>query len=215
LERKIVATAEPFPLRSKPGEVWAYNNTGYVLLGVILETLDKRPYAESLAARITGPLGMKETFFTSERILVPNRATGYGTRQGKIVEASYLNMDWPYAAGSLESSARDLIRFDRALVQGKLLPSDLWKAMRTEVVLPGGKTTGYGLGLDISKLGERPVLGHSGGIHGFNSDWVHVPDLGISVVVLINSDGMDPRGDYTASKIAQRLLALADASLKP
>ncbi len=97
----ILATVESFPLDFEPGTKWHYSNTGYEVLGMLIEKFDGRKYATSLKARILDPLGMTETYFVSEKDVVKHRAQGYTLKNGDFAHAGYLNMDWPYAAGSI------------------------------------------------------------------------------------------------------------------
>ncbi len=189
----IIKTVESAQLDFEPGTKWHYSNSGYELLGMIIEKLDTRPYEESLKARILTPLGMDHTYFTGENRLVPHRAQGYSNSNVGFLHSQYLNMDWPYAAGSIESTVLDLAKWDEALYSDKILSQDQLKEMWSPTKLADGSIQPYGFGWQVSKMNDQNIVEHSGGIHGFTSFIRRCPSLGISVVVLTNSDsGGDP-----------------------
>lgn len=187
----IIKVVSNLPMDFEPGSKWNYNNTGYELLGMIIEKLDKRPYADSLKARILDPLDMKNTYFTSERTIVKHRARGYSSDQNVVRNAMYINMDWPYAAGSMESTVLDLVKWDAALYGDKILPQSALKQMWTPTKLTDGKVEKYGFGWHMESQNAIPIVEHSGGIPGFTSDIRRAPSKGLTVVVLTNTQGSD------------------------
>lgn len=186
------------PLEFAPGSKWNYNNTGYVMLGMIIEKLDGRPFAASLETRITKPLGMNQTYFTSERTLVPNRAQGYVKTKTGFENCAYLNMDWPFAAGSMESSVPDMAKWDAALYGDKILPQSALAEMWTPTTLTTGAKQPYGYGWGVDVKNKVPFIHHGGGIYGFLTHFGRVPSKGWSVVVLTNAESADPGGDAEA-----------------
>jgi len=186
------------PLEFAPGSKWSYNNTGYVMLGMIIEKLDGRPFAASLESRITKPLGMNQTYFTSERTLVPNRAQGYVKTKTGFENCAFINMDWPYAAGSMESTVVDMAKWDAALYGEKILPQTVLAEMWTPTTLTTGAQQPYGFGWGVDKKKNIPFIHHGGGIPGFVTHFGRVPSKGWSVVVLANSENADPDGDVAA-----------------
>ena len=178
-------------LEFEPGTKWAYNNSGYFLLGAIIEKVTGKTYAEALQERIFDPLGMKASGYDLSTPLIPKRASGYALAGGKYVNAPYLDMTIPYAAGSLYSTVEDLYLWDRALYTDKLLKDDLKKQMFT----PGLRDYGFGWSIRKTKLDdektELDVVRHNGGIHGFNTVLVRVPEKKELVVLLDNTS----RGD--------------------
>lgn len=206
----ILKTVETAPLEFKPGTKWNYNNTAFEVLGMIVEKLDHRKYAESLKARILGPLGMTSTYFTSERTIVKHRAQGYTEGQGGKgwEHAPYLNMDWPFAAGSIESCTLDLAKWDAALYGDRILPQSALKQMWTPTRLADGKTQDYGFGWSLGKQNGVPIVEHGGGIHGFITFIRRAPSHGLTVIVLTNSGG------GPADKIAAEAMGIVDLALK-
>ncbi len=194
--RAIVKTVETYPLEFAPGTKWNYNNTGYEILGLLIEKLDGRPFADSLRERITKPLGMNQTYFVSERDLVPNRAKGYSSGKNGFRHAPYLDMSWPYAAGSMESTVLDLAKWDAALYGDKILSAASKEASWTETKLADGKVQGYGFGWGLDKVNSVQTISHGGGIHGFLSMISRTPSASFTTIVLMNTDspskGVDP-----------------------
>ena len=195
------------PLDFAPGSKWNYSNTGYEILGMVIEKLDKRPYAASLQARILDPLGMKQTYFTSERSIVKRRAQGYSQNPGQTQHAPYLNMDWPYAAGSMESTVLDLAKWDAALYGEEILPQALLKQMWSPTKLSTGKVQDYGFGWGVLKVNDIPVVEHGGGIHGFATDIRRAPSKGLTVIVLENND------EGNSVPVARKIMSMVDPAL--
>ncbi|WNG50444.1 serine hydrolase [Archangium minus] len=196
-------------LEFEPGTKYSYNNSGYFLLGAIIEKLTGMSYAQALRQRIFEPLGMKGTGYDVAMEVLPKRASGYQLGLNGYVNAPYLDMSLPYAAGSLYSTVEDLYLWDRALYQDKLLPAPLKQQMFT----PGLEQYAYGWSVKPLKLNdgktEVATIGHSGGINGFNALLVRVPARKELVVVLDNTS----RGDKLGSLVAGLLSILHD--IKP
>ncbi len=176
-----------------PGSAWAYSNSGYVLVGAVLEAIARRPWHASVGAMLE-PLGIRRTIYGDDRAVVPAMADGYSTApDGKVARAALLSMTQPHAAGALLSTVDDLWRWNLALHGGRLLSADSYRRMTTP---EGGPATQarYGFGLMTGTLRGEPVLQHGGGIHGFLSLLCWLPESRLSVVVLRNSDGpgLDP-----------------------
>lgn len=207
--RGIVATVEKMPLEFEPGSQWRYNNSAYEILGLLIEKYDGRPFEKSLQERILKPLGMDQTYFTSQSTIVKRRAQGYSPRGRAVFNADFLDMSWPYAAGSMESTVLDLAKWDAALYGDRILPQSVLRQMWTRTRLTTGKEQDYGFGWDVKDVNGNRVIAHNGGIHGFISNIRRVPEKGLTVVVLTNSDGSDCDG------ITTRLLGFLDPTLKP
>ena len=204
----ILKTVENAPLDFPPGTSWHYNNSGYEVLGLLIEKLDGRKYEASLHARILDPLKMSHTYFTSERTVVKNRAQGYDPHEGFWQHAAYLNMDWPYAAGSIESTTLDLAKWDAALYGEKVLSQADFKTMWTPTVLPSGKTEPYGFGWQLDSMNGFAIVQHGGGIHGFITFIRRAPARGLTVIVLTNSGSSNP------GAMADDIMGIVDPALK-
>jgi CubicO group peptidase (beta-lactamase class C family) len=180
---EILAFFKDKPLDFAPGTKFAYSNSNYQVLGVILEKVSGQSYGDLLRHRLFDPLGMADTGLDSDDLVLARRAQGYRREGGRIVQARSESMSVPWAAGSIYSTTDDLLKWDRALFSGRVVSPASLSAMTT----PG--LGGYGLGLEISRSGEVTVIRHTGGIEGFNSYMASVPDRRIAVIVLANVNG--------------------------
>ncbi|MCP3100223.1 serine hydrolase [Myxococcus sp. K15C18031901] len=190
-------------LAFEPGTQFSYNNSGYFLLGAIIEKVTGKSYAKALQERIFTPVGMKDSGYDVSATVLPKRASGYVLRPTGYLNAPYIDMGLPYAAGSLYSTVGDLYRWDRALSQGKLLPKPLEERMFT----PGLRNYAFGWSVKSLKLDdgktEVATQSHGGGINGFNTFLVRVPASKEVVIVLDNTS----RGDKV-EELARGLLSI-------
>lgn len=201
------------PMQFAPGERWAYNNSGYILLGAIVEKASGKTYEAFVKERIFQPLGMTASYYDRTEPIIPKRAPGY-TREGdQPRNARYLSMTQPYAAGSLASTVDDLARWDGSQYTETLLKKASLERAWTPYVLKDGKPTGYGYGWGVSKLRGRRAISHGGGIFGFSTYAVRLPDERVYVAVLCNSDSPSADPGYVAKKIAA--LAVGDPFAEP
>lgn len=190
------------PMLFAPGERFDYNNSGYFLLGAIIEKISGQSYAKFLEQRIFIPLGMTHTAYEGNERTKGARAAGHSKGETSYVAAMPLSMSQPYAAGSLVSSVDDLARWEKAIAGGKLLKQASWKKAFTPYTLTNGKTTGYGYGWEIGRLNGASKMAHGGGINGFSTYALRVPEKKVFVAVLSNkeSGGTDPQ--MVANKVA-------------
>lgn len=202
----LVALFRDAPAVSKPGEVWAYNNSGYVLLGAIIEKVTGKAWHEALEERITRPLGL-----TSIRDGVAGEAASPAMAQGYTGEASaaaaksqYIHMSAPGAAGSLIGTVGDLAKWAQALHHGQVVDAAHYKLMITPTTLPDGSTRPYGFGLGLDPLRGHPAIGHNGGIFGFNTDSIYIPEADLFIAVFLNSDA-----PQTGTGVVMRRIAAA------
>jgi D-alanyl-D-alanine carboxypeptidase len=210
---ELVDAFKKEPMQFAPGERWAYNNSGYILLGAIVEKASGKTYEAFVRERIFQPLGMASSCYDRTEAIVPKRAPGY-TREGdQPRNARYLSMTQPYAAGSLASTVDDLARWDASLYTEKLLKKASLDRAWTPYVLKNGKATGYGYGWGVSTLRGRRAISHGGGIFGFSTYAVRLPDERLYVAVLCNSDSPAADPEYLGKKIAA--LAVGDPFPEP
>jgi CubicO group peptidase (beta-lactamase class C family) len=182
---------EPFDF--PPGAEYRYNNSGYYLLGMIIEAAGGRPYDEYLEQEIFGPLGLTRSAYCHEREIVPGRAQGYENEEGELVNDDPISMNTPGAAGALCSTVPDLLAWSTALRSGSVVRHDSYKAMTTPARLGDGSPTGYGFGLGLRPLGDHFRVAHTGGINGFAAVMAHYPGADLDVVVLSNTATSVPR----------------------
>lgn len=189
-----------------PGEGWLYNNSGYVLVGAVIEKASGQPWHEYLRREIFEPLGMDHTGYGNQaERLIPGHVTGYTRGADGPVRARYLSMTQPHAAGALVSTVDDLLRWNRALHDGGLLQPSSHAAM-VEMAGKAGESD-YGFGIVVGELRGQPLYEHGGGIFGFSTHLMYLPESGLTVAVLQNSDvGTD---GHNPGQTARRLAAFA------
>lgn len=170
------------PLLFPPGTQARYSNSGYILLGMVVEKVSAEPYATFLQRHIFDPLGMHDTGVDNGTDVVENLASGYRLQDGKLVHAEFVDMRIPFAAGDMYSTPADLARWEEGLYGGKLLHPDSLKRMLT----PG--TGDFGLGVVVKQDQGELAISHTGGIQGFVADLRYYPDKRIAVVVLSNTE---------------------------
>ena len=201
------------PLEFEPGTQFSYNNSGYFLLGAIIERVSGTSYASFLEQRIFTPLGMKDTAYEGvERSSAP-RAIGYSAQEKGFAPAQPLSMSQPYAAGALVSTVDDLAKWDAAIASGKLLKPASWKMAFTSYKLSPEKSTDYGYGWGVGTLQGAPMVDHGGGINGFRTHALRLPQQKIFVAVLSNADSGNANPEVLAKKAAA--LAIGKPFMEP
>lgn len=203
---KLVDSFKDQPVDFAPGERWAYNNSGYVLVGAVIEAASGKPWHVQLDESLFAPLGLTHTRWGADDALVPGMTRGYTVRDERVAPAAFLSMTQPHAAGALVSTVDDLHRWNRALHGGKVLGAELYTAMTT----PAGvaRDANYGFGIMRGTLRGRTQLQHGGGIFGYASHLLYVPEGEVSVAVLQNADAT-VGGKADPAVIALRLAAFA------
>ena len=156
----LIARFKDRPLAFAPGEKMSYSNSGYILLGAVIEKVSGQSYADFLRARILDPLKMNATGYDRLDTLIKGRAAGYSDKGGNWVNAAHIDMSIPHAAGALYSTVEDLYLWDQALYTDKLLSAKSKESMFT----PGLNNYGYGFG--ITTPNNRKMMSHGGGING-------------------------------------------------
>jgi D-alanyl-D-alanine carboxypeptidase len=190
------------PLEFEPGAAHRYNNSGYFLLGAIIEKVSGQPYADFLAQRIFTPLGMNDTAYEGKERGKAVRAPGHTRGAAGFGPSTVVSMSQPYAAGALVSTVDDLARWDAAVSAGKLLKPATWQRAFARTNLTDGKTINYGYGWMVGSLRGVPSIGHGGGINGYNTYALRVPSEHVYVAVLRNTDSGTADPDTVASKVA-------------
>jgi len=226
LYRLMLSTKPLYPY--EPGTVWAYSNTAYVLLGLIVQKVAGEPYGAFYERRLFERAGLADTAVDDAADVVPARASGYTPDPGAASQfdnASFISMTIPGGAGSMRSTSEDLCRWHEALFGGRVLAPESVKQMITPQRLKDGslpkeavsadhkdapKPVEYGFGLQITTVGGRRAIGHPGGISGFSSVVQTIPDAHASLAVLVNCDhGVKVREGFNAVQAATAKAALA------
>jgi CubicO group peptidase (beta-lactamase class C family) len=206
--QQLIDVFKDLPVEFAPGEKYAYNNSGYILLGAIVEAASGMRYEEFVRKRIFEPLGMKTAYYGCATCLIPRRASGYDGGPNGLTNQRYLSFTQPYAAGSLMMTVSDLHRWTRALFAGEVVSAASLKGMTTSYALKNGEATGYGYGLGVTTLRGRRAIRHGGGIFGFSTNALYLPEQEIFVAVFSNNAGGGTAPGVPASKLAA--LALGD-----
>jgi D-alanyl-D-alanine carboxypeptidase len=206
---ELLALVDRRPLDFPAGSQWRYSNSGFYLLGVLLQHLTGESYAATIDRTIAKPLGLTDTRYCGVEPIIPHRASGYSVDDDTLVNASFLSMRLPGAAGALCSTAGDLLRWQRDLAEGRVVTPATYQAMTTPAVLADGKRTAYGFALGTYALHGHAAVEHSGGINGFSSDLAYYPADSLSVVVLMNTDAAG--ASELARQIAESVIGIPDS----
>ncbi|MBO9689127.1 MAG: beta-lactamase family protein [Mitsuaria chitosanitabida] len=212
--RQLIAEFKDQPVDFKPGERYAYNNSGYVLVGAVIEAITGKTWHQAIQEQVLAPAGLQQIVYPGEDRIVPRMAAGYSLdRDAGLTTAGLLSMTQPQAAGALVSDAQDLWRWNRALHGGKLLSP----AMYEQMITPQGaaKAAGYGFGITAGTLRGEPKLEHGGGIHGFSSRLIYLPRSGTSIVLLRNTDGPGFNMGLAGTKLAAYVIGKPYPELVP
>jgi len=210
--------AKQVPQEFAPGERMNYSNTGYVMLGLIIENISGKSYEAYLKENIFDPLGMKDSGYDHHETILRNRASGYlfDPAGRTYVNAPFQEMKGVFAAGALYSTVEDMGRWDQALYGDRILkPESIARAFKP-VTLTSGRRANYGCGWMISQVRGLREVGHGGDINGFNTYIARYPDQNFSVIVLSNV-GMRPPGPLpTATDLARKVAEIyLDDVMKP
>lgn len=185
------------PMDFAPGEQWRYNNSAYFMLGYVIEKASGMPYPEFLEKKIFAPLGMKNSYYGSMSRVIPNRARGYQKDANGFVNAEYLSLTQPYAAGSIMSTVDDLLTWNTSVFAGKLIKKETLQKALTDYKLNNGKSNHYGYGWALNEIGGSPTYEHSGGIFGYTTNGIYLPKEDVYVIMLTNRNDQGPSDPST------------------
>jgi len=190
-----------YPLEFQPGDAWKYCNTGYNLLGFIIENVGKMGYWDFLQTRVLTPLGMSSTSSRSPSRVINNRASGY-----EQTNHIWLNRDYDltdvFSAGAILSTTGDLAKWNNSLDNGAILQAESRRQMWTPARVNGGALIDYGFGWRIEKINEHLSVGHGGATSGFSASLQRFPEDHLAVIVLTNTD------EQIATRLARGIAAL-------
>ena len=210
-ESEVLKATAPRALNFQPGDKYAYCNTNYHLLAMVIRKITGKSYGQFLKERIFEPLGMSDTRIMSWSDVIPNRASGYqwggnALRNGDFVAGSIL----AYGGGGIISTAPDMAKWAMALEGERVLKKASFEQAWTGAKFNNGATSGYGLGWGVSAVNGHRTVGHSGAhMTGFTSSIIHYRDDGLSVIVLTNAGQANP------SRIAQHVAGMLIPALLP
>jgi CubicO group peptidase (beta-lactamase class C family) len=197
---EVIDKFKNLPMEFAPGTKWNYNNSGFFLLGYIIEKVSGMKYQAYIEQNLFKTAGMTNSLYGSDRKIIKNRAYPYQSDGENTVNADYMSMLLPYSAGSLMSTVEDLYKWNRALLSGILVKRETLDKAWTEYKLSDGKGTHYGYGWFLSQVQGSPSIEHGGGINGYLTNGIFVPKEDVFVAVFSNSTAKSP--DVVATKLA-------------
>jgi CubicO group peptidase (beta-lactamase class C family) len=209
-DEELARFASALTLEFTPGSRWSYSNTGYVLLGLIVNRVSGTFYGDVLRERVFKPAGMKTARIISEEDIIPHRAAGY-----RLVKGELKNQEWVSpslnrtADGSLYVSVRDMMAWDAAVQARAILTPESWREILTPAPLNSGATFPYGFGWQLDERAGKPLHQHTGAWQGFTSYFGRYLGEGLSLVVLTNSAMANP------TRFAEGIAVLMNPALAP
>jgi CubicO group peptidase (beta-lactamase class C family) len=183
----VIAIVANDSLQFEPGAQFYYNNTGYFMLGMVIEKVTGKKYGDYLEETMFKPAGLSQTYYCDTRRIIPRRSQGYDRRPAGLVNTDYLSMLLPFAAGSLCSTVGDLVSWTTQLNSARIVSASSYREMTTPVTFKSGRPMTYGYGLASDTVGGRRVIAHGGGINGFISQLTYVPQDSLVIAVLANT----------------------------
>ncbi len=197
--QQLIESFSSLPLEFTPGSQFKYSNSGYIVLGAIIEQLTGKSYEEVLNEKIFKPAGMLNSGYTHLDEIIKNRASGYNKMINRFSNAHYLDMSIPYSAGALYSTVNDLYKWDQALYGNNILSEQNKKLMFTGYIKDFNNKYGYGWDVGYQKITDNDSIFcemHGGSIFGFSSLIVRIPEKKQLIVLLSNITGASLGGIY-------------------
>ena len=205
----MVATFASRPLEFEPGDKFSYSNSGYYLLGLIIEAVSGTDYYAYLSEQVFEPLGLTHTSSGNGSEIVSHRAGGYEATATGFVNHAFWSHLVPFSAGSLVATAHDLVRYRRGVFGGDAFSPDVQRLVTTTREMNDGTSNVYALGaLIVSDFHGHAKLSHSGDIWGFTSNHAYYPDLDLTIVILANRQAEAPSMPSLEQKIARVVLGI-------
>lgn len=194
---RLIARIRDRPLDSAPGSRWSYSNTGYILLGRVIEVVSGERYVDYVRRHLLEPLGMRHTFTLADTERLQGMAVGYRHEAGVLRQSPYFHPDWSGAAGFLVSTLDDLARWDRGLSGGRVVSQAGYREMITPAHTAEGGSADYGLGLFVNAVYGQARIGHTGGSQGFTTADEYFPELGLRIIAFTNLGDKTPEAGIT------------------
>jgi CubicO group peptidase (beta-lactamase class C family) len=171
-----------------PGTQFNYNNSGYIVLGHIIEVVSGQSYEDFIQTNIFDKVGMKNSYYGSMTRLIPNRARGYSKTETGYRNADYLSLTLPYAAGSIMSTTADLLKWQNAISANTLIKKSSLEKATNGSTLDSGEEITYGYGWYTGNINGSASVEHDGGIFGYSSSGIFLPEENVYVIGLSNCD---------------------------
>lgn len=201
--KQLINVFKNKPMDFDPGTQYHYNDSGYIILGHIIEKITGLTYKQFIEKRIFSRLEMTNSYYADHSKIIKNRASGYQKNSG-FKNAPYLNESLPYAAGSLLSTVKDIYKWNRAIKNNSLISEENKQLAFTNYKLNNGKEINYGYGWEINTIMNKKSIAHSGGILGFVTNVIYIPKEDLYVAVFSNCECKNPVG--ISEKITELVL---------
>ncbi len=213
---QLLARIQGKPLDFAPGSRWSYSNTGYVLLGRVIELLSHETYDHYVKTHLLDVAGMTHTYTVTDEAHLDPMAVGYRHANGKLERAPTIHASVGRAAGDLVSTTSDLEKWNQALTNGKIVSAADYALMSTSVMTTERGSADYGLGLFVDSVEDQPRVGHTGGSFGFTTANEYFPKQDVRIIAFTNN-GDDPEaGEMLTTAIFEDLYPeIAAAAKKP
>jgi CubicO group peptidase (beta-lactamase class C family) len=191
---ELVEVIKSFPSDFKPGTSYHYSNSGYMLLGYIIEKVSGKSYEQYITDNIFKPLKMDHAYYDHLATVVPGRVSGYSLSAAGFTNASFLDQSFPYAAGALMMSVDDMYKWNKGLYAYTIIKKETLEKAFTPFTLTDGHKSTYSFGWGISSFMGSPSRQHSGGIEGFSTFAMYLPQEDVFAVAFSNLERTDVTG---------------------
>lgn len=186
----IIDSFKNQPLEFEPGTQWKYSNSGYFLLGYIIEKVSGKTWQQYMQENIFAPLSLTHTFTDNPGDIIPNRVYGYKNADGIFKKEDFWSATLPYAAGAIISNVEDLFTWHQALYANKILKKETLAKAFSSFKLKNGLSSGYGYGWFVRDDGTLKSIEHGGNMPGFVSNVIYYPEEDVFIAILFNSSGV-------------------------
>ncbi len=213
-EKELAAKITALPIEFEVGTDWRYNNTNYVMLGILIQRVTGKHHGDYLRDAFFTPLGMRSTRIISDTDVITRRASGYEIKAGELRNQQWVSATFNSTGdGTTYTTVEDMARWDRALYDDMLLSPASKSRMWTPFLLKNGKpnSAGYGFGWFVGTTNGHRTIEHSGAWQGFTSNMTRYPDDGLTVIAFVNLDSSHAR----PNQIVQVVAGLVSPELMP
>ena len=184
--QQLVTYFTTLPIDFPAGSKWQYNNANFYVLGYLIEKLSGMTYANYITENIFKPAGMMRSYVGKEEAIVPNRTSGYLNFRLGVQNTRVTTIESLYSSGGIQSTAGDMLKWNRALISGKLIKAESVALLFTPQTLLSGKQTKYGMGFHLQDVRGSVAYRHGGLVEGFTSETLYLPAEDVYVVMLLN-----------------------------
>ena len=202
--KELIDSFKHYPLQFQPGTKFSYSNSGYYLLGYIIEKVSGKTYQKYVHDHILSPLNLSHSYFEIDGVIIPNRVNGYRKNGPQYTNADYWSPAISYAAGGLLSNTQDLFDWFQALLSNKLLKKETLEKAFTPFKLANGSLLSYGYGWYVYPSGNAKSIEHAGIMNGFTSNQIYYPDKDVFIALLFNNQ--DAATDEISKTVSEIVL---------